>query len=112
MRLNFLYAVTWERLQSWKYVLYILEKNFKLCFVKFSEIASKKCKYRFSKFLSAGIQKRCRKYRFFGLEGTLITTDIKKKLKEKHPKVAELKQYAIIDKPKTKTENVIFENKL
>jgi len=33
-----------------------------------------------------------------------ISTDIKKKLKEKHPKVAELKQSAIIDKPETKTE--------
>ena len=39
-----------------------------------------------------------------------ITTDIKKKLKEKHPKVAELKQSAIIDKHETKTERVIFEN--
>jgi len=39
-----------------------------------------------------------------------ITTDIKKKLKDKHPKVAELKQSAILDKPKTKTERVIFEN--
>jgi len=38
------------------------------------------------------------------------TTDIKKKLKQKHPKVAELKQSAIIDRPKTKTERVIFEN--
>ena len=72
MRLNFLYAVTWERLQSWKYVLYIFKKIFKLCFVKFSpmkEIASKKCKCRFSKFLSAGVQKRCRKCRFFRLRG-------------------------------------------
>ena len=40
-----------------------------------------------------------------------ITTDIKKKLKDNHPKVAELKQSAIIDKPETKTERVIFENK-
>jgi len=39
-----------------------------------------------------------------------ITTEIKKKLKEKHPKVAELKQSAITDKPETKTERVIFEN--
>ena len=39
-----------------------------------------------------------------------ITTDIKKKLKEKHPKAAELKQSAIIDEPETKTERVIFEN--
>ena len=39
-----------------------------------------------------------------------ITTDIKKKLKEKHPKAAELKQSAIIDKPEIKTERVIFEN--
>jgi len=39
-----------------------------------------------------------------------ITTDIKKKLKEKHPKAAELKQSAIIDRPETKTERVIFEN--
>ena len=39
-----------------------------------------------------------------------ITADIKKKLKDKHPKVAELKQSAIIDKPETKTERVIFEN--
>jgi len=39
-----------------------------------------------------------------------ITTDIKKNLKEMHPKAAELKQSAIIDKPKTKTERVIFEN--
>ena len=39
-----------------------------------------------------------------------ITTDIKKKLKEKHPKAAELKQSAVIDKPETKTERVIFEN--
>ena len=39
-----------------------------------------------------------------------ITAGIKKKLKEKHPKAAELKQSAIIDKPKTKTERVIFEN--
>jgi len=39
-----------------------------------------------------------------------ITTDIKKKLKEKHPKAVELKQSAIIDKPETKTERVIFEN--
>ena len=37
-------------------------------------------------------------------------TDIKKKLKEKHQKVAELKQSAIIDKHETKTERVIFEN--
>jgi len=39
-----------------------------------------------------------------------IATDIKKKLKEKHPKAAELKQSAIIDKPETKTERVICEN--
>ena len=39
-----------------------------------------------------------------------ITKDIKKKLKEKHPKAAELKQSAIIDKPEIKTERVIFEN--
>jgi len=39
-----------------------------------------------------------------------ITPDIKKKLKEKHPKAAELKQSAITDKPETKTERVIFEN--
>jgi len=39
-----------------------------------------------------------------------ITEDIKKKLKEKHLKAAELKQSAIIDKPETKTERVIFEN--
>jgi len=39
-----------------------------------------------------------------------ITTDIKKKLKEKHPKAAELKQSTIIDKHETKTERVIFEN--
>ena len=39
-----------------------------------------------------------------------ITTDIKKKLKEKHPKAAELKQSAIIDKHETITERVIFEN--
>jgi len=39
-----------------------------------------------------------------------LTTDIKKKLKEKHPKAAELKQSAIIDKPETKTDRVIFEN--
>jgi len=39
-----------------------------------------------------------------------ITTDIKKKLKEKHPKVAELKQSAIIEKPENKTGRVIFEN--
>jgi len=39
-----------------------------------------------------------------------ITTDIKKKLKEKHPKAAELKQSAIIDKHETKTERVVFEN--
>ena len=39
-----------------------------------------------------------------------ITTDIKKKLKEKHPKAAELKQSAIIDKPEIKTERVIFKN--
>jgi len=38
-----------------------------------------------------------------------ITTDIEKKLKEKHPKAAELKQSAITDKPETKTERVIFE---
>ena len=39
-----------------------------------------------------------------------ITTDIKKKFKEKHPKAAELKQSAIIHKPETKSERVIFEN--
>jgi len=39
-----------------------------------------------------------------------ITADIKKKLKEKHPKAAELKQSAIIDKLETKTERVIFES--
>jgi len=39
-----------------------------------------------------------------------ITTDIKKKLKEKHPKAAELKQSAITDEPETKTQRVIFEN--
>jgi len=73
IRLNFLYAVTWKRLQSWKYVRHIFEKIFKLSFVKFSPmkgIASKKCKCRFSK-LSAGVQKRCRKCRFCGLKGTL-----------------------------------------
>jgi len=40
--------------------------------VKFSpvkEIASKKCKCRFSKFLSAGVQQRCRKCVFFRLRG-------------------------------------------
>jgi len=44
MYLNFLCVVTWERLQSWKYIPYIFEKIFKLCFVKFfpvKEIASK-----------------------------------------------------------------------
>jgi len=35
-----------------------------------------------------------------------ITTDIKKKLKEKHPKAAELKPPAIIDKPETKTDRL------
>ena len=39
-----------------------------------------------------------------------ITTDIKKKLKDKCPKAAELKQSATIDKPETKTERVIFGN--
>jgi len=39
-----------------------------------------------------------------------ITIDIKKKLKEKHPKAAELEQSAITDKPEIKTERVIFEN--
>jgi len=39
-----------------------------------------------------------------------ITTDITKKLKEKHPKAAKLKQSAIIDRPETKTERVIFVN--
>jgi len=39
-----------------------------------------------------------------------ITTDILKKLKEKHPKVVELQQSAITDKPETKTGRVIFEN--
>jgi len=39
-----------------------------------------------------------------------ITTDIKKKLKEKHPKAVQLKQSALIDKLETKTERVIFEN--
>ena len=39
-----------------------------------------------------------------------INTDIKKKLKEKHPKAANLKQSAITDKPEIKTERVIFEN--
>jgi len=34
-----------------------------------------------------------------------ITSDIKKKLKEKHPKVAKLKQSAIIDKHETKRES-------
>ena len=34
-----------------------------------------------------------------------ITTDIKKKLKEKHPKATELKQSAITDKPEIKTES-------
>ena len=51
-----------------------LKKIFKLSFVKFSpvkKIASKKCKCRFSKLLSAGVQKRCPKCRFFGLEGSL-----------------------------------------
>ena len=33
-----------------------------------------------------------------------INTDIKKKLKEKHPKAAELQQSAITDKPEIKTE--------
>ena len=67
MRLNSLYAVTCKRLQSWKYVPYIFENIFKLCFVIFSpmkEIAFKKCKCRFPKFLSAGAQKRCRKCQF------------------------------------------------
>jgi len=40
----------------------------------------------------------------------MTSLDIKKKLKEKHPKAAELKQSAITDKPETKTERVIFEN--
>jgi len=39
-----------------------------------------------------------------------ITTDIKKKLKEMHPKAAEPKQSAIIDMLETKPERVIFEN--
>ena len=33
-----------------------------------------------------------------------ITIDIQKKLKEKHPNVAELKQSGIIDKPETNTD--------
>ena len=39
-----------------------------------------------------------------------ITIDIQKKLKEKHPNVAELKQSGIIDKPETNAERVISEN--
>jgi len=39
-----------------------------------------------------------------------IATDIIKKLKEKQPKSAELKQSGKTDKPETKTERVIFEN--
>jgi len=39
-----------------------------------------------------------------------ITTDIQKEAQRKHPKVVELKQSAIIDKPITKTERIIFEN--
>jgi len=35
-----------------------------------------------------------------------ITTDIKKKLKEKHPKAAELKLSAIIDKPETREDHL------
>ena len=68
--LSVAYAVNWEQLQSWKYIPYIFEKIFKLCFVKFSpvkEIVSMKCKCLFSKFLSAGMQKRCRKCCFFRL---------------------------------------------
>jgi len=41
--------------------------------------------------------KKVPKVPFFGLEGTLITTDIKKKLKEKHPKAAELKQSVLVN---------------
>jgi len=47
----------------------------KFCFVKVSpveEIASKFASAEFQKFLSAGVQKMCRKCRFFGLEGTLV----------------------------------------
>ena len=39
-----------------------------------------------------------------------ITIDIQKKLKEKHPNVAELKQSGIINKPETNAERVISEN--
>jgi len=47
--------------------------------VKFSpvkEIASKKCKCRFSKFFSAGVQKKCRKCRFFRLRGIFAATGL------------------------------------
>jgi len=39
-----------------------------------------------------------------------ITTDIIRKLKEKHPKAVKLKQPDITGKPQTNTERVIFEN--
>ena len=54
MRLNFLYAMSWERLQSWKYVPYIFEKILKLYVVKFSpvkEIASKNASDDFQNFV-------------------------------------------------------------
>jgi len=39
-----------------------------------------------------------------------ITTHIIKKLKEKHPKAAELKQSAITDKPETRTKSHLWKH--
>ena len=66
MRLNFLYAVSWERLQSWKYVPYIFEEIIKLCVVKFSpvkEIASKNASADFQNFVR--LAKKVPKVLFF-----------------------------------------------
>jgi len=56
MRLNFLYAVPWERLQSWKY----FEKIFELCVVKFypvKEITSKNASADFQNFCRLAYKK-------------------------------------------------------
>ena len=68
IRLNFLYAVTWKRLQSWKYVPYIFEKIFKLSFVKsfpVKEIASKNASTDFQNFCRLASKKDAESAVFF-----------------------------------------------
>ena len=76
--LLYIHAVTWERLESWKYVPHIFEKITKFCFVKFSLVEEMSPNLQvpiFKIFVCWRPKKVPKVLAFFSLEGTL-TVDI------------------------------------